>query len=75
MIGYYVGMTKENAIVAATKIANQNKMVMAVVNDPISNNLEEEPDGPWGYCPAEAKRDGKFLLFPWATETILVKPS
>ena len=68
-------MTKENAIAAAQKIANQTQMVMAVANDPISNNREEEPEGTWGYCPADAKMNGKLVLFPWASEIILIKPA
>lgn len=68
-------MTKEQAIVEATKLAKKTEMEMAVVNDPISNNPEEEPTGPWGYCPNSARRvDGKFILFPWATETIVINP-
>ena len=69
-------MTKENAIAAAQKIANKGKIRMAVVNDPISNNAEDDSDGPWGYCPESAKdASGKFILFRWAVETIIVKPA
>jgi len=68
-------MTKENAIAEATKIAKAQRLVMAVCNDAISNNIEEEPDGPWGYCADMARRpDGKFLLYPWATEIIKISP-
>ena len=69
-------MTKEKAIADATKLAKKFKLTIAVVNDPISNNAESDPDGPWGYCPANAKdTNGKFILFRWAEETIIINPA
>ena len=72
-------MTKEQAIIEATKIANRENMVMAVVIDPIINHQDEEPTGPWGFCPNDARhqagmRKGDFILYPWAEETILIRP-
>ena len=64
-------MTKERAISEATKDANKKNLVMVVCNDPISNNIEEEPEGPWGYCPEPAQS----LLYRWAEETIVIRPS
>ena len=68
-------MTKENALREATKIANKEKMDMAVYNDPISNNPEDSPDGPWGYCLNCARGDdGKLIIGRWAVETIVIRP-
>lgn len=62
-------MTKEAAIEAATKIATEQGIPMAVCNDPISNNIEEEPDGPWGYCP---QGKPETLLYRWSVEKIYI---
>lgn len=72
-------MTKEQALKEAQNIANTKRIVMVVVNDPISNNLEEEPSGPWGYCPNDARhqdgmKKGDLILYPWADEEIVVNP-
>jgi hypothetical protein len=68
-------MTRERAIQEATKLAKRNNMTMVAVNDPIANNLEDEPDGPWGYCPDIARgENGKLMLFPWAEEVITISP-
>ena len=72
-------MTKERALKEAQKIANTKKIVMVVVNDPISNNMEDEPDGPWGYCPYNARHTtgplrGKLILYPWTEEEVIVNP-
>ena len=64
-------MTKEDALREATQIVNQKNIVMVVCNDPISNNVEDEPDGPWGYCP----NGSQHLLFRWAVETIIIRPN
>lgn len=71
---YSGSMTKEKALVEAKKAALQSGMIMAVVNDVISN--AEDETGSWGYCPNIARGpNGKLILFPWATETILVHPA
>jgi len=72
-------MTKEAAIAEATRIAKKENIVMVVANDPISNSPEEEPDGPWGYCPNHARhkeglRKGDLILYPWAVEEIIINP-
>ena len=72
-------MTKEQAIKAATNIAKTENMVMAVANDPIANNVEEDPSGPWGYCPncarhTEGHTKGDLIWFPWAEEIIIIDP-
>lgn len=72
-------MTKEQAIAAATKIAKKENMVMAVANDPIANNVEEDPSGPWGYSPhcarhTDGRMKGKLILMPWAEEEIIINP-
>lgn len=66
-------MTKENALAEAKKVAKKSKLKMVIVNDPIANNAEDAPDGPWGYCPAIARQpNGKLTLYPWAVEIIPV---
>lgn len=72
-------MTKEAAIAEATKIAKDKNLVMVVVKDPISNNPEDEPEGPWGYCPnygryQEGRMKGQLILMPWAEEEIIIYP-
>jgi hypothetical protein len=73
-------MTKERALKEAQEIATKNNIVMVVCNDPISNNPEDEPDGPWGYCPNDARhqaglRQGDLILFPWADEEVVIRPA
>jgi hypothetical protein len=73
-------MTKERALKEAQILANKKRLVMAVACDSIVNNAEEEPDGPWGYCPSCARiregcQAGNLILFPWATEIIILNPA
>ena len=68
-------MNLQDCIAAATKEAKKNKIVMVVVNDPIANNVEDEPEGPYGYCPACAVRpDGKLILYPWGVIERTINP-
>ena len=68
-------MTKEQALKDAKKIANKEKIEMVVFEDSISNNIEDEPEGPWAYCPNQARgENGKIIIGRWATEEIIVKP-
>ena len=56
-------MTYEQAIVGAKKAAKESGLPIAIINDPVVNNSEEEPEGPYGYCPELAVH----LLHRWGT--------
>jgi hypothetical protein len=47
-------MTKENAIKDAKLQAAEHGCIIAIVNDEISTNSDDDFTGPYGYCPPSA---------------------